>query len=51
MSERDRPFEQLVAEGVFPEYSIVEKFGQNSDIDNAGVSGGFTILLKQISLQ
>ncbi len=33
MSERDRPFEQLVAEGAFPKYSVVEKFGENSDVD------------------
>ncbi|MCP3681211.1 MAG: hypothetical protein GY861_00840 [bacterium] len=37
MSEMDRPFEQLVAEGVFPEYSVVEKFGENPDIDTGSV--------------
>jgi hypothetical protein len=33
MSERDRPFEQLVAEGAFPKYSLIEKFGENPSVD------------------
>ena len=33
MSERDRPFMQMVAEGAFPKYSVIHKFGENPNID------------------
>lgn len=36
MGGLDRSFEQLVAEGAVPGYSMVEKFGENPDIDVAG---------------